>query len=52
MKQVMAMVGKRTGSDMNVKYQNYHQGGTYVRLEAEWRESIRHKQGVKYKVNK
>lgn len=43
MKHVIAIVGKRTGSDTNLRYQNYHQGGTYVKLEAEWRDSIRQK---------
>lgn len=39
------MVGKKTGSDINVQYQNYYQGGTYVRLENEWRENMKHKHG-------
>lgn len=43
MKQVIAIVGKRTGSDTSLRYQNYHQGGMYVKLEAEWRESVRQK---------
>ena len=51
-KQVIAMVGKKTGSDMNMQYQKYHQGGSYVRLENEWRESVRQKHNqikAKYK---
>lgn len=53
MKQVIAMVGKKTGSDMNIQYQNYQQGGTYVRLEAEWRENVKHKHTtLKTKLNK
>lgn len=43
MKQVIAIVGKRTGSDTSLRFQNYHQGGMYVKLEADWRESVRHK---------
>lgn len=44
MRQVVAMVGKRTGSDTNVRQHQYHQqGGVYVRLEAEWRDSLRQK---------
>lgn len=46
MKQVIAMVGKKNGSDLSVQYQNYYQGGTYVRLESEWRESVKHKHGT------
>lgn len=42
MKQVIAMVGKKTGTDLNMQYQNC-QGGTYVRLESEWREAVKHK---------
>lgn len=53
MKQVIALVGKRTGSDININYHSYQQGGTYVRLEAEWRESMKHKpSGTKNKSNK
>lgn len=43
MKQVIAMVGKKTGSDINVALQTYQQGGVYVKLETEWREAIRQK---------
>ncbi|XP_055701807.1 SANT and BTB domain regulator of class switch recombination [Phlebotomus papatasi] len=47
MKQVIAMLCKKTGSDSGQQHhqmqqQSYHQqGGTYVRLEAEWRESLK-----------
>lgn len=37
------MVGKKTGSETNLQYQIYQQGGTYIRLENEWRESIKQK---------
>jgi len=47
MKQVIAMVGKKTGSDMNLQYQNYQQGGTYVKLESEWRENIKQRSSTK-----
>lgn len=43
MKQVISMVGKKTGSDINVALQTYNQGGIYVKLEAEWREGLRQK---------
>lgn len=43
MKQVIAMVGKRTGSDTNLRYQHHLQGGKYVKLESEWRETVRQK---------
>lgn len=46
MKQVIAMVGKKTGSDTNVALQTYQQGGIYVKLEAEWREGLRQKNNV------
>lgn len=42
MKQVISLVNKRTGNDNYAKQQSYLNGGTYVRLEAEWRE--RHRQ--------
>lgn len=49
MKQVIAMLCKKTGSDSGQQHhqmqqQSYHQqGGTYVRLEAEWRESLKNR---------
>ncbi|GAB0100594.1 Kiaa1841 [Sergentomyia squamirostris] len=50
MKQVIAMLCKKTGSESGQQHhqaqlpQNYHQqGGTYVRLEAEWRESLKNR---------
>ncbi|XP_055686817.1 SANT and BTB domain regulator of class switch recombination [Lutzomyia longipalpis] len=57
MKQVIAMLCKKTGSDTGLQHhqlqqQNYHQhGGTYVRLEAEWRESLKNR-GVISSKNK
>lgn len=43
MRQVITMVGKRTGSDTNLRYQSHQMGGKYVKLESEWRESVRQK---------
>lgn len=41
MKQVMAMVQKKTGSDLNATQQNRPLGGTYVKLEQEWKEQLK-----------
>lgn len=49
MKQVIALVGKKTGSDPNMQYQTHQQGGTYMRLEAEWRESLKQRAASKPK---
>lgn len=49
MKQVIALVGKKTGSDLNMQYQTHQQGGTYMRLEAEWRESLKQRASSKAK---
>lgn len=46
MKKVIDLVGKRTGSDTNMALQTYQQGGIYIRLEAEWRESLRQKNNL------
>uniref|UniRef100_A0A336LZB2 CSON008929 protein n=1 Tax=Culicoides sonorensis TaxID=179676 RepID=A0A336LZB2_CULSO len=43
MKQVISLVGKKTGSDTNTLIQTYQQGGIYVKLESEWRENFRQK---------
>ncbi|XP_035912413.1 uncharacterized protein KIAA1841 homolog [Anopheles stephensi] len=43
MKQIITMVGKRTGGEQNLQYQTYQQGGTYIKLELDWRESIKQK---------
>lgn len=43
MKQIIAMVGKKTGGDQNHQYALYQQGGAYIKLEADWRESIKQK---------
>ncbi|XP_055627087.1 SANT and BTB domain regulator of class switch recombination [Toxorhynchites rutilus septentrionalis] len=43
MKQIIAMVGKKTGGEQNQQYTTYQQGGTYIRLEADWRESFKQK---------
>ncbi|KAG4073988.1 hypothetical protein HA402_014193 [Bradysia odoriphaga] len=49
MKQVIALVGKKTGGDLNMQYQTHQQGGTYMRLEAEWRESLKQRASSKPK---
>ncbi|KAM7358569.1 uncharacterized protein ACRADG_003498 isoform 1-T3 [Cochliomyia hominivorax] len=41
MKQVISMVQKKTGSDLGVNQQNRPLGGTYVRLEQEWKEQLK-----------
>ncbi|XP_035794174.1 uncharacterized protein KIAA1841 homolog isoform X2 [Anopheles albimanus] len=53
MKQIIAMVGKRTGGEQNLQYQTYQQGGTYIKLETDWRESIKQKNlaSLKMKTN-
>ncbi|XP_058466941.1 SANT and BTB domain regulator of class switch recombination [Malaya genurostris] len=43
MKQIIAMVGKKTGSEQNHQFVTYQQGGTYMKIEADWRESIKQK---------
>lgn len=43
MRQVVAMVGKRTGSDTSMRNRNHQQGGKYVKLEADWRDAMRQK---------
>ncbi|XP_063709375.1 SANT and BTB domain regulator of class switch recombination [Culicoides brevitarsis] len=43
MKQVITLVGKKTGSDTNTYMQMYQQGGIYVKLESDWRENYRQK---------
>uniref|UniRef100_A0A182MLW1 SANT and BTB domain-containing protein n=1 Tax=Anopheles culicifacies TaxID=139723 RepID=A0A182MLW1_9DIPT len=53
MKQIITMVGKRTGGEQNLQYQTYQQGGTYIKLETDWRESIKQKNlaSLKLKAN-
>lgn len=43
MKQVIELVGKKTGSDHNLAFQSYVQGGTFIKLETEWRENVKQK---------
>lgn len=43
MKQVIDLVGKKTGSDHNLAFQSYVQGGTFIKLETEWRENVKQK---------
>ncbi|XP_053675983.1 SANT and BTB domain regulator of class switch recombination [Anopheles nili] len=50
MKQIITMVGKRTGGEHNLQYQTYQQGGTYMKLENDWRESIKQKNLATLKV--
>lgn len=51
MKQVIAIVNKKTGNDVNVQYQNNYQGGSYFKLEAEWRENLKQRNSNKQKNN-
>lgn len=41
MKHVISMVQKKTGSDLSVSQQNRPLGGTYVKLEQEWKEHLK-----------
>lgn len=41
MKQVASYVTKKTGSDPNLVNQAQPLGGTYVRLESEWKEMLK-----------
>ncbi|XP_058837858.1 SANT and BTB domain regulator of class switch recombination isoform X2 [Topomyia yanbarensis] len=50
MKQIIAMVGKKTGGEQNQQFVTYQQGGTYVKIEADWRESIKQKTLANVKV--
>lgn len=50
MKQVIAIVGKKTGTDTSVNYHTYQQGGSYVRLEVEWRENLKQKANSKTRI--
>jgi hypothetical protein len=47
----MTIVGKRTGIDQNQNIQ-YSQGGQYIKLEAEWRETVGKNRPVNVKTNK
>ena len=49
MKQVAAAVGKKTGSDINTTQSNSTNSGTYIRLEAEWKEQLKQKNTNKQK---
>lgn len=42
MKQVIAMVSRKTGGETSSQQSSYQNGGSYVRLESEWRERHRH----------
>lgn len=50
MKQIVAMVSKKTGSETNIHYNTYQSGGVYVKLEAEWREQVRQRNFNKVKL--
>lgn len=41
MKQVIAIVSKKTGSEHNIPANAAPLGGSYVRLEAEWKDQIK-----------
>ncbi|XP_062543396.1 SANT and BTB domain regulator of class switch recombination isoform X2 [Armigeres subalbatus] len=43
MKQIIAMVGKKTGGEQNQQFVTYQQGGAYIKLECDWRESMKQK---------
>ncbi|XP_001648568.2 uncharacterized protein KIAA1841 homolog [Aedes aegypti] len=43
MKQIIAMVGKKTGGEQNHQFVTYQQGGAYIKLESDWRESMKQK---------
>ncbi|XP_055844997.1 SANT and BTB domain regulator of class switch recombination isoform X2 [Episyrphus balteatus] len=49
MKQVAAAVGKKTGSDINTTQNNSTNSGSYIRLEAEWKEQLKQKNTNKQK---
>lgn len=39
---IISLVSKKTGiSEQNQALQSYQQGGTYIRLENEWRETLK-----------
>uniref|UniRef100_A0A1Q3FT16 SANT and BTB domain-containing protein n=1 Tax=Culex tarsalis TaxID=7177 RepID=A0A1Q3FT16_CULTA len=50
MKQIIAMVGKKTGGEQNQQYTTYQQGGIFVKLEADWRESMKQKNLASFKA--
>lgn len=42
--QIVSMVSKKTGiSERNEHQQSYQLGGTYIKLENEWRETVKHR---------
>ena len=43
MKQVVNMIGKKTGTEPKLPVHSSLSGGTYVRLEAEWKDHIKQK---------
>ncbi|XP_055915640.1 SANT and BTB domain regulator of class switch recombination [Eupeodes corollae] len=49
MKQVTAAVGKKTGSDNNTNQGSFTNCGTYIRLEAEWKDQLKQKHTNKQK---
>lgn len=51
MKHIIAMVSRKTGSEMNTQPSNYHHGGSYVKLESEWRERLRHSKAKNNNAN-
>lgn len=42
--QIVSLVTKKTGiSEQNYSHQSYQIGGTFIKLENEWRETIKHR---------
>lgn len=42
MKQIVGILSRKTGIEANAQNNSYHHGGTYVKLESEWRDKLRH----------
>lgn len=45
MKQIVSLVGKKTGIDLNSINASHHIGGIYVKLESEWKDQLKIKNG-------
>lgn len=50
MKQVITMVNRKIGTNIKTSYQKQSTGGTYIRLEAEWKEQLKQKHLTKPKT--
>lgn len=51
MKQVASYVTKKTGSDQNLVHNAQPLGGTYVRLESEWKEMLKQRHSTHNLLN-